>query len=78
MIKSIKEEIEKYLKDNPALEKEINNRKIEKEIIKIIPPKILKGIKEISIVNFDHNDVIRHPLVTKIVEAYQKNINDKG
>ncbi len=38
--------------------------------------KILKGIKEISIINFDHNDVIRHPLVTKIVEAYQKNTND--
>ena len=40
--------------------------------------KILKGIKEISIINFDHNDVVRHPLVTKIVEAYQKNNNDKG
>tara|TARA_Y100000590_G_scaffold249067_1_gene279873 strand:- start:2300 stop:3316 length:1017 start_codon:yes stop_codon:yes gene_type:complete len=40
--------------------------------------KILKGIKEISIINFDHNDVIRHPLVTKIVEAYQKNSDDKG
>ena len=39
---------------------------------------ILKGIKEISIINFDHHDVIRHPLVTKIVEAYQKNTNDKG
>ena len=39
---------------------------------------ILKGIKEISIINFDHNDVIRHPLVSKIVEAYQKNTNDKG
>ena len=38
---------------------------------------ILKEIKEISIINFDHNDVIRHPLVTKIVEAYQKNTNDK-
>ena len=38
--------------------------------------KILKGIKEISIINFDHNDVIRHPLVTKIVEAYQKNNDD--
>ena len=49
MIKSIKEEIEKYLKDNPVLEKEINNRKIEKEIFKIIPPKILNGIKEIKI-----------------------------
>ncbi len=40
--------------------------------------RILKGIKEISIINFDHNDVIRHPLVTKIVEAYNKNTNDKG
>ena len=39
---------------------------------------ILKGIKEISITNFDHNDVIRHPLVSKIVEAYKKNTNDKG
>ena len=39
---------------------------------------ILKGIKEISVINFDHQDVIRHPLVTKIVEAYQKNSNDKG
>jgi len=38
--------------------------------------KILKDIKEISIINFDQNDVIRHPLVTKIVEAYQKNNND--
>ena len=38
--------------------------------------KILKEIKEISVINFDHNDVIRHPLVTKIVEAYQKNSND--
>ena len=39
---------------------------------------ILKGIKEISVINIDHQDVMRHPLVTKIVEAYQKNTNDKG
>jgi len=39
---------------------------------------ILKNIKEISVINFDHQDVVRHPLVTKIVEAYQKNTNDKG
>ena len=39
---------------------------------------ILKDIKEISIVNFDHKDVIRHPLVTKIVKAYQKNNDDKS
>ena len=39
---------------------------------------ILKNIKEISIINFNHQDVMRHPLVTKIVEAYQKKTNDKG
>ena len=39
---------------------------------------ILKDIKEISVINFNHKDVMRHPLVTKIVEAYQKNSNDKG
>mgnify|MGYP006114958887 CR=1 FL=1 len=39
---------------------------------------ILKEIKEIGIINFDQKDVVRHPLVTKIVEAYQKNNNDKG
>ena len=39
---------------------------------------ILKGIKEISVINFDHQDVVRHPLVTKIIEAYQKNTNDKS
>ena len=39
---------------------------------------ILKDVKEISVINFDHQDVMRHPLVTKIVEAYQKNTNDKG
>ena len=33
---------------------------------------ILKNIKEIKIVEFDHNDVVRHPLVSKIIRAYQK------
>ena len=39
---------------------------------------VLKDIKEISIINFDQHDVIRHPLVAKIVEAYKKNTDDKG
>ena len=39
---------------------------------------ILKDVKEISIINFDQKDVVRHPLVAKIVEAYKKNTNDKG
>ncbi len=40
---------------------------------------ILKDLKEIKIIEFDHNDVVRHPLVTKIIKAYQnKSINDKN
>ena len=31
---------------------------------------LLKNLKEISAIEFDHNDVVRHPLVTKIVKAY--------
>ena len=41
--------------------------------------KILKDIEEIKIIEFDHNDVVRHPLVTKIIKAYyNKNIDDKN
>ena len=38
--------------------------------------KILNKVKEIKIIEFDHKDVVRHPLVTKIIQAYNKNIND--
>ena len=37
---------------------------------------ILKNIKEIKIIEFDHNDVVRHPLVSKIIRAYQKKSTD--
>ncbi len=32
---------------------------------------ILKGIEGISIINLSHKDVVRHPLVMKIIEAYE-------
>jgi len=40
--------------------------------------KLLGHLKEISVVDFDHFDVVRHPLVSKIVKAYsdQKTNND--
>jgi len=38
--------------------------------------KILGHLKEISTIDFDHNDVVRHPLVSKIVKAYSDNSND--
>ena len=40
---------------------------------------VLKNIKEIKIVEFDHNDVVRHPLVSRIIRAYQnKSADDKS
>ena len=39
--------------------------------------KILSHLNEISVVDFDHRDVIRHPLVSKIVKAYSVKINDE-
>ena len=40
---------------------------------------ILKNINEIEIIEFDHNDVVRHPLVSKIIRAYQtKSADDKS
>ncbi len=38
--------------------------------------KLLEHLKEISIVNFDYLDVVRHPLVSKIVKAYSDQNND--
>ena len=37
--------------------------------------KLLSHLNEISVVDFDHSDVVRHPLVSKIVKAYN-NQND--
>ena len=37
---------------------------------------ILKNLKEIKIIEFDDQDVVRHPLVSKIIRAYQKKSTD--
>ncbi len=39
---------------------------------------ILSKIKEIKIVEFSDRDVVRHPLISKIILAYQKKIDDKN
>ena len=39
---------------------------------------ILTNIKEIEIIEFDHKDVVRHPLVSKIIQAYKNNSDDKS
>ena len=38
--------------------------------------KILGHLNEVSIINFDYSDVVRHPLVSKIVKAYSEKNND--
>ncbi len=38
--------------------------------------KLLGHLKEISVVDFDHKDVVRHPLVSKIVKAYSDKSSD--
>tara|TARA_B100002051_G_scaffold269625_1_gene301248 strand:+ start:675 stop:1688 length:1014 start_codon:yes stop_codon:yes gene_type:complete len=39
---------------------------------------ILKNIKEIKCIEFNHEDVVRHPLVSKIIQAYQLKTDDKS
>ena len=38
--------------------------------------KLLGHLKEISVVDFNHKDVVRHPLVSKIVKAYSDKSSD--
>ena len=40
--------------------------------------RILADIKEIKCIEFDHTDVVRHPLVSKIIQAYQQKTDDKS
>ncbi len=39
--------------------------------------KLLGHLKEISVVDFNHKDVVRHPLVSKIVKAYSDQSPDR-
>ena len=39
--------------------------------------KLLGNLEEISVVDFDHTDVVRHPLVSKIVKAYSDQNKDE-
>ncbi len=39
--------------------------------------KLLGHLSEISAIDFDHKDVVRHPLVSKIVKAYSEQENDQ-
>ena len=65
----------------PLLEKKVSIEFIEifdSQRIKRPIKNILADLKEVKIIEFDHNDVVRHPLISKIISAYQnKNINDQ-
>ena len=51
-----------------------NNKKMKDLNLKFrnknVSTDVLGHLKEISVVDFDHTDVVRHPLVSKIVKAY--------
>ncbi len=50
---------------------------INKSLSGLISSKnLLKNLDEIKIIEFDHTDVVRHPLVSKIIRAYQKKSTD--
>ena len=61
----------KYI-SNPSryLKKEANK-------IKNLIPKVKNKKVSFSVLDFDHSDVVRHPLVSKIVKAYS-NTNDQS
>jgi len=47
---------------------------VNKSMSGLVRSKELLGhLNEIAVVDFDHSDVVRHPLVSKIVKAYSKN-----
>ena len=39
---------------------------------------VLKGVKGISFIETDKGDIVRHKLVTRIVEAYEKGVKGEG
>ncbi len=39
---------------------------------------LLSGLKEIRFINFNANDVMRHPLVSKIITKYEEHENDQN
>lgn len=39
--------------------------------------RILRGVKGIGIIEYEKKDIVRHPLVQRIVDAYEKKENDK-
>ena len=64
---------EKQINDFPGFSKDRQAR-----LRKIYQDFNAAGAKEIKTIEFDHKDVVRHPLVSKIIQAYQKDINDKN
>ena len=54
------------------LNKDNDGKNIGDEVLQPLPSFDFGRIaaQEISVVDFDHNDVVRHPLVSKIVKAY--------
>ena len=59
-----------FLRQTKSLDNAISSSKTKQN------KSLLGHLKEISVVDFDHSDVVRHPLVSKIVKAYSDQNND--
>ena len=55
------------------LNKKFRNKNKHTDILSFPFEQKKRNLKEISVVDFDHSDVVRHPLVSKIVKAYSNN-----
>ena len=58
----------KFIVTGDATQIDLPNKK-ESGLIK--GTELLKDIKGISIINFGKEDIVRHPLVTKIIKAFE-------
>ena len=59
----------KFIVTGDATQIDLPNRE-DSGLIKGIS--LLKSIKGISVINFTRDDIVRHPLVSKIVKAFEK------
>ena len=40
--------------------------------------RVLEGMDDIAFVDFDRNDIVRHALVARIVDAYERDASERG
>ena len=61
----------KFLNKEVSLTLLLSNNKNMSGLVR--SKELLGHLSEIAVIDFDHSDVVRHPLVSKIVKAYSRN-----